>query len=194
MTLTLTEPHMPPITALAPALHTPVQMRGGLSGVAITEQERIAHLSFNLGEHRYAVNLLHIREVRAMPKLTRVAHAPDYVLGVTSLRGEIIPVLDLKTRFSLPENTGQSDAGLLIVSEMEQRKVAVKVDAVHDVISVAEQEIQSIPRTAMAIDIKYLHGMVQHDGQVILLIDLQKILSPDELHAVSPQTDRASSP
>ena len=151
---------------------------------ALLESDRLAYLSFRVGEHGYAVDLLQIREVRSLPQLTRVAHAPSYVLGVISLRGEIVPVIDLKKRFSLAQSQS-SATPLVVVSEVEGRKVAMLVDSVNEVVSVSAQEIQSIPRTTMAIDMKYLLGMVQHESQVLLLLDLRKILTPSELHNVS---------
>lgn len=156
------------------------------------EQEQLAHLSFGISGHLYAVNLLQIREVRSVARLTHVAHAPRYILGVTSIRGEIIPVLDLRVRFGLPQLVDPGDKSLVMVSEIGERRIGIRVDSVHDVIALAESSVQPIPRSTMAIDVRYLRGMVQHEGQVVLLVDLGKILDPQELHAVQASREEAA--
>ncbi len=149
-----------------------------------------SHLTFSLANQTYAVNLISIREVRKMPRLTRVAHAPGYILGVGSIRGEIVPVVDLRRRFAIQEPandlTSQSDKAadrLILITEIDGKRAAVTVDSISEVIAFSKEKINAIPRTAMAIDLKYLHGMVQYEDKVLLLIDLEKILEPDELHS-----------
>jgi purine-binding chemotaxis protein CheW len=153
-----------------------------------------SHLTFFLANQLYAVNLTSIREVRKMPRLTRVAHAPDYILGVGSVRGEIVPTVDLKKRFGLsigtvtsqaPMATPRPEDQLILITEIDGRRAAVTVDSISEVITISKNQISPIPKTAMAIDIKYLHGLVQHEGKVLLLVDLQKIMDPDELHATA---------
>lgn len=149
-------------------------------------------LTFKVSGHTYAVSLLQIREVRTGAHLTRVAHAPSYVVGVTSLRGEIVPVIDLKERFNLNREKVAGRQDLVLISELESRKVGIQVDSVLDVISIHSAAIQTVPRTTMAIDIRYLIGMTQLGEQVVLLIDLQKVLQPEELHAVARVTEEAT--
>jgi purine-binding chemotaxis protein CheW len=149
-------------------------------------------LTFKVAGHTYAVSLLQIREVRTAVHMTRVAHAPSYVLGVTSVRGEIVPVIDLKERFKLPRDQVESSQQLVLISELESRKVGIQVDSVLDVVSIQQAAIQAVPRTTMAIDIRYLIGMTQFGEQVVLLIDLQKVLQPEELHAVAEATEEAT--
>jgi purine-binding chemotaxis protein CheW len=123
-----------------------------------------SHLMFWLDQQLYAVNLTSIREVRKVPPLTRV-------------------VIDLKTRFCLPSTSESSIEKLIIITEVNGRRAAVTVDSISEVFSVSKSQISAIPKTAMAIDIKYLKGMVQHDGHILLLVDLEKILEPEELHS-----------
>ena len=135
------------------------------------------------------MNLLLIREVRALPSITRVAHAPEYVLGVTSLRGEIVPVVDLRKRFSLQNKVQQQsnslqEGSLILVTEIDSRRIGVTVDSVNDVIELRNDQIQPIPKTTLAIDIQYLLGMAQSGSEVVLLIDVAKILNPSQLHDV----------
>jgi purine-binding chemotaxis protein CheW len=164
-----------------------------LNGKAIAAAEETqSHLTFSLANQTYAVNLKSIREVRKMPPLSRVAHAPSYILGVGSIRGEIVPVVDLKKRFDLgisadyqTAKTSGHNEQLILVTEIEGKRAAVTVDSISDVEQFSSTQISTIPKTAMAIDLKYLRGMVQHGEKVLLLIDLEKILEPDELHQLS---------
>jgi purine-binding chemotaxis protein CheW len=157
--------------------------------VIAAAEETQSHLTFSLASQTYAVNLKSIREVRKMPPLSRVAHAPSYILGVGSIRGEIVPVVDLKKRFDLgisaDYQTGGDDQQLILVTEIEGKRAAVTVDSISEVEQFSSTQISAIPKTAMAIDLKYLRGMVQHGEKVLLLIDLEKILEPDELHQLS---------
>ncbi len=145
------------------------------------------HLNFRLCGQIYAVALTKIREVSKLPQITRVAHAPPYIMGVCSLRGEIVPVVDLQKRFGLPmQALVIPSEQLILVTEMDTRKVAVVVDAVLDVIEIeiAERDIQPIPKSTLAIDLKYLLGMTQIENDLILIIDAPKLLDPSELHSI----------
>jgi purine-binding chemotaxis protein CheW len=153
-------------------------------------EDNESHLTFTLAKQTYAVSLTSIREVRKMPPLTRVAHAPSYILGVGSVRGEIVPVVDLRKRFSIEINAEELATSsnslrdrLILITEIDGKRAAVTVDSISEVAMFSKSQISEIPKTAMAIDLKYLHGMVQHEGTVLLLIDLEKILEPDELHS-----------
>jgi purine-binding chemotaxis protein CheW len=153
-------------------------------------EETHSHLTFTLAKQTYAVSLTGIREVRKMPPLTRVAHAPSYILGVGSIRGEIVPVVDLKKRFAIEVSSDELIASsnhtqdrLILITEIDGKRAAVTVDSISEVVMFSKTQINEIPKTTMAIDLKYLHGMVQHEGKVLLLIDLEKILEPDELHS-----------
>jgi purine-binding chemotaxis protein CheW len=158
-----------------------------------------SHLTFTLANQTYAVSLTSIREVRKMPPLTRVAHAPSYILGVGSVRGEIVPVVDLKKRFAIEKSIDDLAASstrmldrLILVTEIDGKRAAVTVDSISEVVLFSKTQISEIPKTTMAIDLKYLHGMVQHEDKVLLLIDLEKILEPDELHSSLAQVAETS--
>jgi purine-binding chemotaxis protein CheW len=157
----------------------------------LVSEDSTSHLTFSLANQIYAVSLTSIREVRKMPPLTRVAHAPSYILGVGSIRGEIVPVVDLKKRFAIQPVAQEAKTPnvikdqLILITEIEGRRAAVTVDSISEVVTFSKLQISAIPKTAMAIDLKYLHGMVQFEEKVLLLVDLEKILEPDELHSFS---------
>jgi purine-binding chemotaxis protein CheW len=139
-------------------------------------------LSFFLCGQQYAIDLIDIREVKPMPgpeQLTRVAHAPSYVKGVANLRGNIVPIIDLKQRFGL---FNESDQSLLIVTEIDGKRVAIAVDEVKEVSQVYPSQIQAIPRTAMALDVKYLSGMINTVEGMVLILNIGFLLKPEELH------------
>jgi purine-binding chemotaxis protein CheW len=155
----------------------------------VAEESR-SFLCFFLAGQQYAIDLLNIREVRPLPTLTRVVHSPDYILGVANLRGEIVPVVDLKKRFGLATTSELDQSAskvaastLLIVTEMDSKRVAITVDEIREVCQVYPSDIKSIPRTTLAMDIKYLSGMLQTDHGMVLILDVAYVLSHEELHS-----------
>ncbi len=155
----------------------------------VAEESR-SFLCFFLAGQQYAIDLLNIREVRPLPTLTRVVHSPDYILGVANLRGEIVPVVDLKKRFGftrvsdLDQSASKKEGStLLVVTEIDAKRVAITVDEIREVCQVYPSDIKEIPRTTLAMDIKYLSGMLQIDNEMILILDVAYVLSHEELHS-----------
>jgi purine-binding chemotaxis protein CheW len=159
------------------------------SSQAAAEESR-SFLCFFLAGQQYAIDLLNIREVRPLPTLTRVVHSPDYILGVANLRGEIVPVVDLKKRFGFTKVSDldhsaskAAESTLLIVTEIDAKRVAITVDEIREVCQVYPSDIKAIPRTTLAMDIKYLSGMLQTGNGMILILDVAHVLSHEELHS-----------
>jgi purine-binding chemotaxis protein CheW len=156
-----------------------------------SSEELKSYLCFFLAGQQYAIDLLHIREVRPIPTLTRVVHSPEYILGVANLRGEIVPVVDLKNRFNLRNqadtvasvDTSVVASTLLIVTEIDAKRIAIAVDEIREVFQIYRSEIKAIPRTTLALDLKYLAGMVQAKDGMVLLLDVAHVLSHEELHS-----------
>lgn len=167
----------------------PTLSASSASSTGAAEESR-SFLCFFLAGQQYAIDLLNIREVRPLPTLTRVVHSPAYILGVANLRGEIVPVVDLKKRFGfakasdqIQSNSSAAKSTLLIVTEIDAKRVAITVDEIRDVCQVYPSDIKSIPRTTLAMDIKYLSGMLQTDSGMVLILDVAYVLSHEELHS-----------
>lgn len=134
-------------------------------------------IAFSLGDQRYALPLSAVDRVVRMVAITPLPKAPDIVLGVVNLQGQVIPVINIRRRFSLPDKTiALSDQ--LIVAHTSRRPVALVADAVHDVIDSSSQTL--IETEGILPEIEYVSGVVKLEDGLILIHDLEKFLSLDE--------------
>lgn len=141
-------------------------------------------LSFRLGEEAYGVDILRVQEIRGWESARPLPDAPDYVKGVLDLRGTIVPIIDLRIRFGRSEPEYQATTVVIIVAvngECGQQLVGIVVDGVSDVLHARDSEIKPPPRIAGAIGQRYLLGMVSLDEGMVVLIDIDRMLSPTEL-------------
>lgn len=152
-----------------------------ISSVAETGSMRAGkYLTLALGATQYGIEILKVREIIGMMEITQIPRTPELVLGVTNLRGKIIPVLDLRRIFGM-ETLKDSDETRTIVVEMGGVEVGIVVDLVREVLDVDEEEIEDAPSFGLAIDTDFVRGMGKKDGQVSILLDIDKILGRNEL-------------
>ena len=133
-------------------------------------------LSFTLGEERFAIPLISVREVIGVPDFTTLPFAPKYVLGVINIRGQIITVIDLRMRLNMVIN-GRTPETALIVCETGAIRVAFLVDSINQVINPAPEDLQEKPEVENSYRSKYINLIYRKDKNIILLIDTAKILS-----------------
>ena len=137
------------------------------------------YLTFSLAAERYGVDILAIQEIIGLPQLTKVPNGPGYLKGVLNLRGNIIPVVDLRLKFTMPPRDYDARTCVVIVrSTLDDRDVAVGfiVDTVLDVLNFAESELQPPPQYGSCIDTSFLTGMARSNDNVIILLDIQQII------------------
>jgi purine-binding chemotaxis protein CheW len=140
-------------------------------------------VSFVVAGEEFGVNILKVQEIIRPVDITRVPHAPEFVEGVINLRGRILPVIDLRTRFGFPERT-QDDETRIIVVEVGTQTVGFMADAVQEVLRVDVTSIEPAPELAVGIDAHYLRGVAKLDERLLILLDLEGILSTDETEAL----------
>jgi len=135
---------------------------------------------FSLGREEFAVEVTQVREIMRMEEITRMPKSPHFVEGIINLRGQIIAVIDLAKRLNLEsaERTGESR---IIVVEAEDVKVGMIVDSVSEVLRVRMDAVEPSPTLAADISAAYLQGVVKQDNRLIILLDLAKVLSLDEM-------------
>jgi purine-binding chemotaxis protein CheW len=134
---------------------------------------------FQIGAQMYALDILRIKEVIRPQKLTPVPKAPEFIEGVINLRGVVIPVVDLRRRFDQPSGeTGQKNR--IIVSVLGGKVIGLVVDEVAEVKNFTRQEIQPAPRFIKGRQADYFLGVCQRDDDLVMIINLEKILSSDE--------------
>lgn len=134
---------------------------------------------FQLAEQTYGVDIARVFEIIRMETITRVPRAPQFVEGVINLRGRIIPVIDLRRRFGLPNNE-QTGASRIIIVEMNQMTVGMVVDAVLEVLRLPADSIEPPPSVINGIDSAYLRGIALWGERLIIMLDTEKVLMDKE--------------
>jgi len=140
-------------------------------------------VSFVVAGEEFGINILKVQEIIRPVDITRVPHAPEFVEGVINLRGRILPVIDLRTRFGFPERT-QDDETRIVVVEIGNQTVGFMTDAVQEVLRVDVTSIEPAPELAVGIDAHYLRGVAKLEERLLILLDLEGILSTDEAEAL----------
>jgi purine-binding chemotaxis protein CheW len=137
------------------------------------------YLSFFLGGEEYATDILTVQEIKGWDTVTRVPYSPDYILGVINLRGSIVPVVDLRVRFSL-ESAAFDAATVIIVVHVAgtrgERIVGIVVDAVSDVYSVPSESIQPPPDVMGSIDHTFVVGLANLDDKLLIILDIERLV------------------
>jgi purine-binding chemotaxis protein CheW len=149
------------------------------------------YLTVNLGDEIYGIDILAVREIRGWTPVTRIPQAPSYVLGVLNLRGAIVPVLDMRLRFGLAREEYTATTVTVIIT-VAGRNFGVVVDAVSDVLDVIDDQVRPVPDMGTTVDTEYLKGLTSIEERMVLLLDVDKLLQPQDaqmLEAALPAAD-----
>jgi len=148
-----------------------------------TAQGRREFLSFVLGDAQYCIDILKVQEIRTYEAPTRIANTPAFIKGVMNLRGNIVPIIDLRVKFGLPEQRLDTQT-VVIVLNVAKRTVGVVVDGVSDVIAVADAEIKPAPELAGSLDTRYIQGLATVAGQMMILVDIERLMTSRDMSLV----------
>ena len=154
---------------------------------AVNNEEQQEFLTFVLGTENYALDIMTVKEIRGYENVTKIANAPPYIKGVLNLRGDIVPIIDLRIKFEVGEAT-YDEFTIVIMLMIGERIVGIVVDEVSDVIKVDETDKKPPPEFGVAFDSAYLHGLTTINEQMIILVNIQKLISSDELGIFDPST------
>jgi purine-binding chemotaxis protein CheW len=146
-------------------------------------------LSFVLGEAHYCIDILKVQEIRTYEAPTRIANTPAFIKGVMNLRGNIVPIIDLRVKFSLPEQR-LDEQTVVIVLNIAKRTVGVVVDGVSDVIAVGAADIKPAPELSSGLDTRYIQGLATVGGQMMILVDIERLMTSRDMAIV----DEAATP
>jgi len=141
--------------------------------------EEFKMLTFSLDNVFYGVNVNQVREVKNFEGATPVPCAPHYVKGVTNLRGEVVPVIDLRKRIGLSPRTG-NDPGIMLVIQ-DKHPTGVIVDSVIEVLTLQKKDIETGPESLITGRSDGVIGIAKHDKDLIVLLDILKVLSTDDM-------------
>lgn len=139
---------------------------------------------FRLLDDLYAVDIMRIREIIRPQKLTSLPRAPGFIEGVINLRGSVIPVVDLRKRFQMPERKADAASRLLIV-RLASQTLGLVVDEVTEVITVQVKDIKSPPAVADGLVVDYLLGVCLAGESLVMLLDIDRLLSSQEVSALA---------
>lgn len=139
-------------------------------------------ISFTIGEEEYGVDIIAIREIKGWTPTTALPETPAHMRGVIDLRGAIIPILDLRARFT-GALTDPTSRHVIMVVSVEGRDLGILVDAVADILTVSPDQIQPVPELEQAQRSESLSGIVAVDGRMVALLDLAHLLQSHALPA-----------
>lgn len=148
-----------------------------------SKSEQTEYLSFRIGENEYSVDIMSVREIRGWTKTTSLPHAPRFVRGVINLRGTVLPVVDLAMRLGLTE-TDPEDRNVIIVVDVGSRVMGMRVDAVSDILSLTNDQLQAPPDVATASSARFVKALTILEDRMVRLLDLEVVLpTGDEIAA-----------
>ena len=144
-----------------------------------TNDEILQWVTFRLDNEKYGINVMQVQEVLRYTEIAPVPGAPTYVLGIINLRGNVVTVIDTRSRFGL-KSSEISDSTRVVIIELEQQIVGILVDSAAEVVYLRASEIDVAPNVGNDESAKFIQGVCNREGELLILVDLDKLLSDDE--------------
>lgn len=141
-------------------------------------------LTFTLGHEEYGIDILKVQEIRGYDAVTAIANTPAFIKGVVNLRGTIVPIMDMRIKFNLG-NIEYNEITVVIILNLAGRVIGIVVDGVSDVITLAFDQIKPAPKLSTSIDIRYITGLATVDSRMLILVDIEKLMSNSEMDEVA---------
>ena len=148
------------------------------------EDNVIQWVTFRLAGENYGIAVMQVQEVLRVSEITPVPGAPPYILGIINLRGNVVTVLDTRCRFGLPAKD-VDDASRIIIIESNEQVVGLLVDSVAEVVYLRASEIESSPNVGNEDSARYIQGVHSQDGNLLILVDVNKLLTEEEWQDMS---------
>ncbi len=136
--------------------------------------ELIQLVSFKLGQEEFGIDILKVQEINRMVEITKVPQAPDYCEGVINLRGKVIPVIDLRKKFSM-ETKERDKNTRIIVCDVDGHVIGMIVDAVEEVLRIPSSTIEPPPSIVTSVSSDYINGVAKLEGRLLIFLDISKI-------------------
>lgn len=147
-------------------------------------------LTFTLGQEEYAIDILKVQEIRGFDAVTHIANTPNFIKGVINLRGTIVPIVDMRIKFNLPSEYNQFT--VVIILTIGTRVVGMVVDGVSDVITLQNDQIRPAPEFGATLDTKYIIGLGTLDDRMIILVDIDRMMSSRDMELMDHTADVAA--
>lgn len=156
-----------------------------MSAIEITETRQ--YLTFKLGEEVFATDVAKVREVLDFTTITKIPRTPDFMSGVINLRGNVVPVVDLRLCFEMSKTEKTVNTCVVVVEMLldgEATVIGALADSVEEVIDLEPEQIEPAPKIGTKIRTDFIKGMGKRDSQFIMILDIDRIFSAEELAAV----------
>jgi purine-binding chemotaxis protein CheW len=159
---------------------THVATRDGHANRAAADSGRREFLAFTLGGEEYGIDILKVQEIRGYDTVTRIANAPAFIKGVINLRGNIVPIVDMRIKFNL-EQVNYDAFTVVIILNIANRVVGMVVDGVSDVLTLGADQIRPAPEFGGSFDTEYLVGLGAVDQRMLILVDIEKLMRSNDM-------------
>lgn len=147
-------------------------------------------VGFEIGVQRFAVNILSVQEIIRSAPVTAVPNSPEFVEGVINLRGDIVPVIDLRKRLNLYKEEHQSDRNWILILTIGERVIGFVVDRVTEVLKVEDESIQPPPDVIVAgLENQYIYGVCDIDSKLMIILNFDRVLFNEEYYALDEVDD-----
>ncbi|MFT6985351.1 MAG: purine-binding chemotaxis protein CheW [Psychromonas sp.] len=158
--------------------------RDGKASKNASDDEVFQRVTFQLENETYGINVMQVQEILRYTDIAAVPGAPDYVLGIINLRGNVVTVIDTRSRFGLmPADV--TDNSRIVIIEAEKQVIGILVDSVAEVVYLKKSEIEAAPHVGTEESSQFIQGVTNRDGGLLILVDLNKLLSDDEWDELS---------
>ncbi len=163
------------------------QMQAADQAVKSAVEREGKYLTFSMAGEEYGIGILKIKEIIGMMAITSIPQTPEFVKGVINLRGKVIPVIDLRLRFGM-EAIDYTERTCIIVVEIASEtgtvQIGIVVDSVSEVMTIKGDEVEDTPTFGTSLNTEYILGMAKMEGGVKILLDIDKVLSAEEISAI----------
>lgn len=136
-------------------------------------------VTFRLDNELYGIDVLQVQEVLRYTEIVPVPGAPDFVLGIINLRGNVVTVIDTRKCFGLPPHA-TDDATRIVIIESGKQVAGLLVDSVAEVVNIHGNQVETAPDVGTTESAKYIQGIANHNKEILILVDVNKLLSPTE--------------
>lgn len=141
--------------------------------------EVVQVVSFRLGGEEYGVDIAQVQEIIRMVVITHVPRAPHFMEGVINLRGQLIPIIDLRTRFGMPRQNSTKSTRI-VVTEIGTKRVGIVVDSVSEVLNMPIENVEDAPEMIAGVGTEYIQGVGKLNDRLIIMLDLTMVMTSDE--------------
>ena len=160
---------------------------------AITETRQ--YLTFKLADEIFAVDVEKVREILELTNITKVPQTPDYMRGVINLRGSVVPVMDMRLKFGMPESETTVNTCIIVVEVLHENEVVVigaLADSVQEVFELEPGQIEPPPRIGTRFNTDFILGMGKNDSQFIMILNIDRAFTSDELEVAGEVMQEAA--